>query len=64
MIYCKADKKAMPASVLGDGVDFEIDMDFVSPQSFKCVRNTTARFRCVFRSTVGYGIWKDRVSLV
>jgi hypothetical protein len=32
MICCKADTKATPASVQGIGVDFEIYMDFASPQ--------------------------------
>jgi hypothetical protein len=32
MIYCTADTKATPASVEGVGVDFEIDMNFTSPQ--------------------------------
>jgi hypothetical protein len=26
------DMKATPVSVQGDGIDFEIDMDFASPQ--------------------------------
>jgi hypothetical protein len=49
-------QKATPASVQGVGVDFEIDMDFASPQRLKRVRNRTVRFRCVFGSTDRYGV--------
>jgi hypothetical protein len=35
MIYFTADIKATPASVQGVGVDFEIYMDFASPQRFE-----------------------------
>jgi hypothetical protein len=56
MIYYTADTKATPASVQGIGVDFEFDTDFASTQRLKRVRNRTARIRCVFGSTDGYGI--------
>jgi hypothetical protein len=56
MACCTADTKPTPASVQGVGVDFEIDKGFASPQSLKRVRNRTARFRCVFGSTDGYGV--------
>jgi hypothetical protein len=56
MIYFATDTKATPASVQGVGVDFYIDMDFVSPQRLYRVRNRTARFRCVFGTTDGYGV--------
>jgi hypothetical protein len=56
MIYYTADTKATPASVQGVGVDFEFYVDFASPQRFKSVRNRTARFRCFFGSTDGYGV--------
>jgi hypothetical protein len=35
MTYCTPDIKATPASVLGVGVDFEIDMDFASTQRYE-----------------------------
>jgi hypothetical protein len=54
--YFTPDIKATPASVQGVGVDFEIDMDFASPQRLKRVRNRTARFRCVLGSTDRYGV--------
>jgi hypothetical protein len=63
MTYCTPDIKATPASVQGVGVEFEIDMDFASPQRLKRVRNRTERFRCVVGSTDGYGVGKNRVSL-
>jgi hypothetical protein len=50
------DIKATSASVQGVGVDFEIDIDFASPQRLKRVRNRTARFRGVFGSTDRYGV--------
>jgi hypothetical protein len=56
MIYFAADTKATSASVQGVGVDLYIDMDFASPQRCERVRNGTARFRCVFGSTDGYGV--------
>jgi hypothetical protein len=56
MTYCTPDTKATLASFEGVGVDFEIDMDFASPQRLKRVRNRTAQFRCVFGSTDGYGV--------
>jgi hypothetical protein len=34
-VYFTAETKATPASVQGVGVDFEIDMDFASPQSYE-----------------------------
>jgi hypothetical protein len=37
-------------------------MDFASPQRLKRVGNSTARFRCVFFSTHGYGVRKNCVS--
>jgi hypothetical protein len=40
----------------GVGVDFEIHMDFRSPQCLKRVRNRTALIRCVFGSTDSYGV--------
>jgi hypothetical protein len=55
-IYYTADTKATPASFQGVGVDFEFDMDFASTQRLKRVRNRTARFRCFFGSTDGYGV--------
>jgi hypothetical protein len=55
MIYCTADTKATPASI-------RIFMDFASAQRLKCVGNRSARFRCVFGSTNGYGVRKDWVS--
>jgi hypothetical protein len=55
MTYFTLNIKATPASVQGVGVDIEIDMDFVSPQRLKRVRNRNARFRCVFGSTDSYG---------
>jgi hypothetical protein len=36
MIYYTADTKAMPASVQGVGVDFQIDMDSASPRRETC----------------------------
>jgi hypothetical protein len=44
-----------PASV-------QIFMDFASAQRLKRVGNRTARFRCVFGSTNGYGVRKNWVS--
>jgi hypothetical protein len=35
MIYFAPDTKAMPASVQGVGVDFEICMDFASAERFE-----------------------------
>jgi hypothetical protein len=55
MIYCTADTKATPASV-------QIFMDCASAQRLKRVGNRTARFRCVFGSTNGYGVRKNWVS--
>jgi len=37
-------------------------MDFASAQRLKRVGNRTARFRCVFGSTDGCGVWKNFVS--
>jgi hypothetical protein len=42
-LYFRPDTKATPASVQGVGVDFEIDMDFASPQ--RCV--TFSESNCV-----------------
>jgi hypothetical protein len=56
MIYFLADTKATPASVQCVGVYFEFDMNFVSPERLKRVRNRNARFHCVFGSTDGYEI--------
>jgi hypothetical protein len=56
MTHFLAHTKPTPASVQGVGVDFEIDVDFDSPQRVKCVRNRTARFLCVFGSTDGYEV--------
>jgi hypothetical protein len=61
MIYYTADTNATPASVQGVGVDFEFDVDFASPQRLKRVLNRTARFRCVFGSTDGYGVGNNWV---
>jgi hypothetical protein len=55
IIYCTADTKATPASL-------QIFMDFASAQRLKRVGNRTARFRCVFGSTNGYGIRKNWAS--
>jgi hypothetical protein len=56
MTYFTEVTKATLASVQGVGVDFYIFMDFASPQRLKRVGNRTARFRCVFGSTDGYGV--------
>jgi hypothetical protein len=59
MTYFTADTKATPLSVQAVGVDFQIGMDFASPQrgeTFKRVCNRTTLFRCVFGSADGYGI--------
>jgi hypothetical protein len=51
-----AGDKTTPASVQGVGVDFEIHMDYASPQRLKRVRNRTARIRCVYGSTDSYRV--------
>jgi hypothetical protein len=35
MTYCTADTKATPASVQVVGIDFQVYMDFASPQRFE-----------------------------
>jgi hypothetical protein len=56
MTYFSEVTKVAPASIQGVGVNFLIFMDFASAQLLKRVGNRTARFRCFFGSTDGYGI--------
>jgi hypothetical protein len=56
MINCTADTKGTPASV-------HIFIDIASAQRLKRVGNRIARFRCVFGSTDGHGVWKTWASL-
>jgi hypothetical protein len=55
-IYCSSETKARPASVQGVGVDFRLKWISLFHNVVKRLPNRTARFRCVFGSTDGYGV--------
>jgi hypothetical protein len=62
MIYCTADRKPLSASVRAPASIFRLMWISLVHNVVKRVHNRTARFRCVFGSTDGYGFRMNWVS--
>jgi len=56
-----ADTNAMPASVQVVDVVFILIWNSLLQNDVNRIRNITALFRCVFRSTDACGVWKNWV---